>query len=234
LAAKQPKRVKDVTGERFGHLVVIERSKREENQNGYHARWLCRCDCGNFTIVRGTSLRRGLARSCGCKFRTVAVTTHGKSKTREWRIWASMKARCNNPNNEAFENYGGRGISVCKRWEESFEAFWEDMGPRPSDSHSIDRINNDGNYEPGNCCWTTNTVQCRNRRSNRLLTFNGKTQSVAEWADELGIKSQVIANRLRRGWSVEATLATPVDIRKVIPELLEQVPQPITDLRSYG
>ncbi|HEY9737554.1 MAG TPA: hypothetical protein V6D06_14770 [Trichocoleus sp.] len=121
-----------------------------------------------------------------------------------------MKSRCHNPNNAAYDRYGGRGIVVCDRWRESFENFYADMGPRPSEQHSIDRINNDGNYEPGNCRWATDKQQSRNTRRNRLLTYNGETLFLDEWAERLSISKHTLQTRLWRGWSVEEAFETPI------------------------
>jgi len=137
------------------------------------------------------------------------MTTHGKTESPEYRVWGSMIKRCCNPKANRYDRYGGRGISVCERWQ-SFEAFFEDMGPRPSPKHSIERRNNDGNYEKANCYWATWKEQARNKRTSRMLEFNGKTMCLAAWAEETGIASKVLCLRLRIGWSIERALTTPV------------------------
>jgi hypothetical protein len=136
---------------------------------------------------------------------------HGKSKTAEYGIWVGMLNRCENPENESYGNYGGRGIRVCERWRGSFLAFLEDMGPRPSPGLSINRIDNDGDYEPGNCCWATSREQMRNTRSNALVEHDGETLCIAEWAERYGISPSLLRGRLMAGWSFE--LAVSQDVR---------------------
>lgn len=128
-----------------------------------------------------------------------ARATHGMWKSREYQIWRQMRDRCNNPNSRRYKNYGGRGITVCKRWD-SFERFYEDMGPAPSLLHTIERINNDGKYTPANCRWATPQEQANNRRTNKLITYRGKTQTIAQWARELGLPYHWIKYRLSIGW----------------------------------
>jgi len=128
----------------------------------------------------------------------------------EYSIWMNLRARCNNPKNNRYDSYGARGIKVCDRWMADFVNFLEDMGRRPSKAHSIDRIDNDGNYEPGNCRWATRKEQCRNRRSSRFLEFNGQVKTAAEWAEEVGIEQSTLNLRLKYGWSVERALTQPL------------------------
>lgn len=135
-------------------------------------------------------------------------TTHGLRYSPEYNHWRHMKGRCYNPNNHKYKNYGGRGITVCERWHD-FLAFYEDMGPRPSKHHSIDRIDNDGDYCPENCRWATVITQSRNKRNVTSFTYNGKTMTVPEWAEHLGVRALSIHARLNRGWSVEEALGRP-------------------------
>jgi hypothetical protein len=139
--------------------------------------------------------------------------THGKSKTPEFICWEHMRHRCYNPKTKCYHNYGGRGIKVCDRWLHSFSNFVEDMGMRPSGRHTLERIDNDGNYEPSNCKWATYVEQINNRRTNRFLEFDGKRLTMAQWARELGIKKETLAGRIRRGGSIDAALKSPVKTR---------------------
>lgn len=159
-----PRRPKVTVGDRFRMLTVVSRERN--NQRG-NSRWLCRCDCGDQIAVGARHLIDGRQVSCGCWRRTAAsraLTTHGKSGTTTWRIWYGMKQRCSNPRGSGWEDYGGRGITVCNRWRDSFENFLADMGERPDAEHSLDRIDPNGNYEPGNVRWATRKVQCANKR----------------------------------------------------------------------
>lgn len=151
------------SGDRFGRLVVIAAAWSRES----HRRWYCRCDCGTTTITRETHMKQGRITSCGCaktEFHRRRLLKHGLHGVPEYRVWKTMKSRCTSPGQQSFKYYGARGIGVCDRWRESFETFYADMGPRPGPQYSIDRINNDGHYEPGNCRWATATEQALNKR----------------------------------------------------------------------
>lgn len=137
--------------------------------------------------------------------------THGKSGSPEHISWKSLKSRCLNKNNESYHLYGGRGITVCNRWINSFENFYADMGKRPTLKHSIDRVNNDGNYDPLNCRWADHIEQANNKHSNHFLTFKGETKTIAQWGRKFNISEQAIQRRLSRlNWTIEKTLLTPI------------------------
>jgi hypothetical protein len=176
----------DHTGKQYGRLTVIEFA----GFAGKYSVWRCRCACGREKNVRANALRFGHTLSCGCRHRKINAR-HPLVHT-----WRSMLQRCLNPNNAAYKNYGGRGISVCDRWVNSFENFLADMGERPSQQMTIDRIDNDGNYEPGNVRWATQKEQTHNQRRTRHITFNGQTKIMSEWASELGISRERLRQRL--------------------------------------
>ena len=156
-------RLIDLTGMRFGRLIVL---KRDPNTSiGLPVKWICKCNCGNISKVQGGNLKSKSIVSCGCYIQEVR-TTHGKSNILEYKIWQGILDRCNNSNCKNYFHYGGRGITVCERWKNSFENFYKDMGPRPSDKYSIDRIDNNGNYQPSNCKWSSRKDQARNTRKN--------------------------------------------------------------------
>jgi hypothetical protein len=206
----------DLRGKRFGRLVVSDIG----TYTGKDPRWVCRCDCGRIVTVSGAKLRSGNTRSCTClraeltgeRGRTINAT-HGRSRTPEYRIWASMLARCHGALSQR-KNYGGRGISVCKEWRDDFAAFFRDMGARPSRHHSIDRIDNSGNYTPENCRWATTTTQHNNTRANRVLTLDGASRTAAEWSRLLGISQNAIYTRKRQGWDDRRILLTPIQKRR--------------------
>lgn len=198
----------DIIGTRFGRLVVCEGAGKDIEG----LRWLCLCDCGTAKVVSGKHLRRGAIRSCGClrkeTSRAVGLKVqHGQSLTPEYRAWRNAKDRCHNPRNRQFANYGARGIVVAAEWRDSFEAFYAHVGARPSSSHSIDRINNDLGYEPGNVRWVIQKVQARNRRTNRLVNFEGRTVTLAEAIEARGLRTGTVRMRIASGWSIEAALS---------------------------
>lgn len=198
----------DLIGKRFGRLMVIAKAGKRSDR---YICWLCKCDCGNEIIVPGVSLKSGNTKSCGCLKKEKLIkrnTTHSKSNTLTYHIWQVMKNRCSNPDYKHYKDYGGRSIIVCERWLK-FENFLADMGEAPK-GLSIERTNNDLGYCKENCIWATRKQQNRNKRSNLLIEFNGKTQCVSAWAEELGIHRNTLFTRLNRGWSIEKAFMTPV------------------------
>ena len=201
----------DISNQVFGRWTVISRAQSDEKGQ---AQWLCRCECGNERVMKSILLRRGISRSCGCFKHDVTVersTRHGHSSSKvvtpTYHSWVGMTQRCGNPKNSHYNIYGGRGIKIYEPWLK-FANFLADMGEKPPGT-SLDRIDSDGNYEPGNCRWATPTKQARNKRNNHNLTFHGKTYSIAEWAERLGIRAATINDRLSSGWDIDKTLSTP-------------------------
>lgn len=193
--------LKDITGQRFNRLLVL---KRVENIRT-SAAWLCKCDCGNEIVTTGVQLRSGHTKSCNCLQKETIGNKrrkHGRSGTRLYKVWKGMRERCNNPNNISYKNYGGRGIVVCERWQNSFDNFLEDMGERPATIDSkftIDRIDVNGNYEPGNCEWKTYIEQGKNTRRNVWIEYNGEKKIISEWGKELNLPHTMIKNAIKAG-----------------------------------
>lgn len=206
----------DLTGQRFGRLIVISQEPSRKLDKGHSvSMWLCRCDCGNQKIIRSDSLRSGRTNSCGClhKEQLLARTTrHGMTGSRLYITWQNMKDRCFNEKCSGYKDYGGRGISVCSEWKDSFENFYEwSLLNGYTDSLTIDRIDVNRNYEPQNCRWTTREAQNRNKRNNHYLTYNGITKTISEWAADIGMDYDTLHARIKYyGWTVEQALITPV------------------------
>lgn len=202
----------DLLGQVFGRLTVIG----DAGNKNRISMWLCRCECNTEKVVTRRDLQTGDTKSCGCLNIESAgerLRTHGSTGSPEHRAWKHIRQRCLNPRNKSAKYYSERGISVSPTWD-SFTQFLEDMGPRPSDKHSIDRIDNDGNYCKENCRWATAVEQSQNRRSNVHLTLLGETMSAADWSRSLGAPSNAVANRLNRGMSIESALTTPYKPRE--------------------
>lgn len=205
-SAEAMSKIDNLAGRRFGRLLVIDRNVGRSSRRPH---WNCICDCGGQSVTSGKNLRRGIAKSCGCINREGVRRTHEMTGTPEYVSWMHMKARCENPKNKAYPRYGGRGIAVCERWQ-TFEHFFADMGRRPSPAHTLDRIENDGDYRPGNCRWATRKVQNRNRSSNRRVEFNGVSKTFSEWAEGGPVSQQLFRTRLLRyGWPFERALREP-------------------------
>lgn len=209
----------DLTGKKFGRLTVIE----FYDHNKYRQpRWLCKCDCGNTSIVTSSDLRFGRTLSCGCLWReriVEAKTTHGMSHSEIYAEYNNMKKRCYDEHSHNYKYYGGRGIKVCDRWLDDIHNFYDDVSELPNykkEGYTLDRINNNGDYEPNNVRWSTNKEQSNNRRSNILYEYDGEMHTLQEIADITGISRSTLNNRLKRdGWSPERAFHT--EVKKVSP-----------------
>lgn len=186
-------------GEKFGKWTLLAPERR-----GHRKFWACRCDCGTERVVYENSMTSGRSTGCGCWKRG-----HMLTETPEYQAWRGAKLRCGNPNEPSYKHYGGRGIKVCERWVRDFLTFLADMGRRPSAKHSLDRIDVNGNYEPGNCRWATWSVQALNKRTNRRIAALGRTQTLTEWSRETGLSCDTLRKRVAMGWSAERAVTTP-------------------------
>lgn len=203
-------RKKDLTGQKFGRLTVIKQDGKYKNGARL---WICKCECGNEKRVAGTHLVSGKIKSCGCLLIETTIernktekVKHGKRGTRIYSIWRNMKDRCFNKNEKAYPRYGGRGITVCEEWKEFLQFYDWSMSHGYADDLTLDRINNDGNYEPENCRWATMKEQANNRRNNSCLTYNGETKTLSEWADYIGIPYSRLEHRYNSGMPIEKIL----------------------------
>lgn len=201
---------KDLTGKRFGRLVVVQELQERKREK---VSWLCHCDCGKDASVTSRELLSGDTKSCGCyKIDQIReqFSTHKMTKTHPYWVWGSMKKRCHNPNDKGYPNYGGRGITVCKRWHR-FENFWADMGSTYKQGLSIERRDNNKGYNPSNCLWATRREQNLNTRQNRYLTYKGETLTMTEWAEKMGMKTMTLRSRIDiYHWPISKALTTPV------------------------
>lgn len=215
---------KDIVGQKFNRLTIYARIP---NRGDGIARFLCLCDCGKPAIANGIQLRNGKRKSCGCLQKEKAknnaaiarknLITHGMSYSTEYSIWSGMIARCKYKTMQNYKKYGGRGITVCEKWQESFEAFYNDMGPRPSLNHSIERIDVNGNYEPGNCRWATKEEQANNTRGNHFVIYQEKKMTVAQAIRlaNLDISPGTVRGRMQKGWTFEDAISKPRQKKKV-------------------
>lgn len=205
----------DRVGQRFGALTVVAHSHSvfRSSRHGSYQFWRCRCDCGVESVVLASNLTKGNTTSCGCRSSRLTLgdrnTTHGMSETATYGGWSAMRDRCSQRTHSEWPRYGGRGVSVCERWD-SFENFLQDMGERPSAAHSIDRWpNRSGNYEPGNCRWATHQQQARNKSNTVLIEFRGEALTAAEWSERTGLGADLIAQRIRNGWEPGRAMSAP-------------------------
>jgi hypothetical protein len=202
----------DLMSRVFGLLKVIGFGE----MRGYRHYWLCQCDCGNIKLILHSNLQGGQAQSCGCLVRKTTIDRnlkHGYStrsnRAAEYSIWNMMIQRCENRNTKGYKNYGGRNIAVHPPWHK-FENFIADNGLRPSPEYSLDRINNDGNYEPGNVRWATRKEQQRNTSRNKMISFNGLTMPMSAWAEKIGLSTGTLWYRFKSGWDVKKSLTVGV------------------------
>lgn len=198
---------RSLIGKVFGRLTVL----RQERSTG-RSRCACLCTCGKTHDVRVDHLLSGRTSSCGCWHDEAAKlngTTHGGRRTVEYRAWNLMVDRCTRAANKSFGDYGGRGVTICDRWRHDFAAFLADMGPRPSPSHSVERNDVNGNYEPSNCRWATRTEQARNKRNSRFIEVNGRRVTLAEWGEITGLGMKTLHARLAAGWPDAEAVLTP-------------------------
>ncbi len=195
-------------GQSFDHWTVISEATRDKHSN---MRWFCRCACGKEHVVLAFTLLTGVSKSCGCLARQLRVeraAKHHMANTDVYHVWEAMVQRVTNPKNVRFADYGGRGITICSRWRAAFADFFADIGPRPEKGYSIERIDNDGNYEPGNVKWATRQEQQNNTRGHPLVEFQGRKQTKRMWERELGLKKGAVKTRLSRGWTINDALTT--------------------------
>lgn len=195
-------------GMTFHDLTVIGPSRSRLLKHGRHRFWKCRCKCGNKVWVDSGNLGKN-TKSCGCRRFLGNAKVHGLTGSVEHNAWLALRDRCRNPRLKQFRDYGGRGIRVCERWDgpQGFVNFLAGMGPRPSRSHSLDRVDVNGNYEPGNCRWATHKEQSRNRRNTYAIAFNGETLCLSEWEERFGLSRGTLSNLRRNGWDIAKVLA---------------------------
>lgn len=200
---------KDLTGQKFGRWTVKSLDGTVGEDGNRVAVWLCLCECGNERVVRGSDLRKGASKSCGClRGEQLAnrLRKHGLHGTDEYNIWKGIRKRCFNPNTIGFDAYSQRAPEC---WE-TFDEFFADMGPRPSKRHSIERIDNGKPYSKQNCRWALPAEQCRNKANNRLFTHNGETKCLADWAITAGMNPSTLLARVSAGWDFHAAITKPL------------------------
>ena len=200
---------KDFTNRRFGKLVVIR--ERPDLKKSYNRFVECLCDCGNSKVIRLDFLKNGHTQSCGCLQKELTKKRslrHDLSSVPEYGIWKNIKQRCYNSKNNNYHYYGSSGVTMCAEWRDSFEAFYHDMGPRPSLDHTVDRKDGTQGYSKDNCRWATRKEQANNIASNVFYNYNGRTQNLGDWCVELGLNFSTVYSRIRRGWCFEEVIRT--------------------------
>lgn len=215
-------KILDLTGQRFGRLTVIERTgTATDGQKTY----LCKCDCGNEKVITSGNLRSGHTTSCGCASSKITSqrnrdnAVHGGCGTRLYGIWIDMRSRCNYEKSINWHLYGGRGIKVCEEWQNDFSVFREwALENGYADGLQLDRIDNDGNYEPSNCKWSTRSEQGNNRRTCKYITIGNETKTISEWCDITGVDRMTAYSRIRRGWNAERAVTEKASPKRVLSE----------------
>jgi hypothetical protein len=195
-------KAEDLTGQKFGRLTVVGFAGVVKKRRS----WECVCDCGGIIVTAASRLKNGYCKSCGClksEADSIRFAKHRKRFSREYNTWTHMKQRCFNPKNAAYKDYGERGITVCKRWIDSFEDFLSDVGEAPGKEYMIDRIDNNGNYEPGNVRWALSSTQNSNKRNNIIITYKGESKTLAQWCLQFGIDRNTVKYRLKSNWPTE-------------------------------
>jgi len=218
LSIPSSKRFKDLTGKKFHRLTVVGYLGRRCHSSA----WLCKCDCGANSEVSAGALQKGSIKSCGCfqRERMAALTYKHGGRSRvtggssAWKAWEGMRSRCADPSNKDWKWYGGKGIKVHSSWMDDFDQFIRHIGPKPTEKHTLDRIDRNGNYEPGNVRWATWTEQARNRSNNRIVEFKGQSMVLIEAAELSGIPYKTVKMRVAKGWDTDRALTQPVDKRK--------------------
>jgi len=222
--------IKELTGKRFGKLIVLSFYKRIKNQT----MWICKCDCGTIKIINGSNLTRNITSSCGCygkEQRIKSLTIHGLTNHKLYSVYSSIKQRCYDKNSHKYKNYGGRGITICDEWRNDFKKFYdwainngykEEKLPNGINNLTIGRIDNDSNYCPENCRWETNKQQMNNMTTSHFITYKGKTKTMKQWCENLNLKYLTIAQRINCGnWSIERAFETPIRKKSKIKKLYE-------------
>lgn len=198
------KKVKNLIGQKFNKLSVIQRAKNSKSGN---IRWLCKCECGKYTIVSSQNLKTGHTKSCGCLNKNATYITHNKSKTKLYKIWQGMKKRCFNKNEEHYKYYGERGIIVCDEWKNDFMSFYNwAINNEYKDNFTIERIDVNGNYEPSNCKWVTFQEQGYNKTNSKLYELNGEIKCLSQWCKLYNVDYHLVYKRLQRGWDLKSSL----------------------------
>ena len=205
----------DLSGKVFGRLTVISQARIPGRKCSY---WLCKCKCGNTKVIRGASLTRGHTKSCGCLHDEASSNrltkqnkTHGESKTRLYSIWSDMKKRCQNEKHWAYKNYGGRGITVCKEWQEFLPFYEWAMVNGYCENLTIDRIDNNGDYKPMNCRWVTRKIQGNNKSNNVICTYKGMEYTITQLSEKTGVPRNILYSRIcTYKWNVEKAISTPI------------------------